>query len=305
MAKDVDDVVTAIDNLGKKIVNMQNTIQNTMTRGTDATLEELRSSSRVNARVEIAKQIAEVTAIKPIVQEQIMNLNAEVERISERQDMIVGRYDAMEKELEDSYRRDIRRLGAHIYDILENDYQRGLESRYNRSGCGMLSEAVKLTDFKRNVNIHDHLDRAAIHIQKFVDRRQIFRQSLNSKLIKNKGEFRYKEVAVPFWMIRVRKKDGKLINKIIGPSKLVGKSKGLLKFSIKEDEDYKEISKSLYEQADHIFQNLPEPQRADLSKHSLSQAIEALGNQGRNTISNALVKLILQNFRQKSPTISL
>jgi len=224
---------TSIKSIVQEITRSFDSLQKTLEASAKATVKEIQRSAEVSGRIEIAKQIAQLNAITPIVEEQTNMLESEVKRGESYAERIVTKYDSIEGELDESYERDIRRLGAHIYDILENDYQKGIEDRYSRSSYDLASRAAIRIDIDRSESIFSHVKKAREEITKFAGKRLSFRESVANKLIEEKVPVEKKGVAIPFWIIKIKDSNGEISNTIVGPSMIVKKQGGECRYTFK------------------------------------------------------------------------
>ncbi len=85
-----------------------NSLRDAIQDGTKQTVKQLERAVEINTRTEIAKEIANLNAIEPIIQVQADNLIQEKKRAVESASRVVLKYDRVEKELEESYKQDIR-----------------------------------------------------------------------------------------------------------------------------------------------------------------------------------------------------
>ena len=111
------------------VVDAVNSLRQTVKEGTQRTVEEIHRVAESAAKTELAKQRAELKAIGPVIQQQDKQIEGLKQKTLSFIAEIREKFNKIAHELWESYVRDIRRLGAHIFDILEGEYQRGMENR--------------------------------------------------------------------------------------------------------------------------------------------------------------------------------
>jgi len=273
--------------------------------GTQETVRQLQTSIEVNTRTEIAKEIAILNAIGPIIQVQVDNLGKEEKRASKNAERVELKYDEIEKELNDSYLRDIRHLGAHIYDILENDYEKGVRKRYSRSGYGLLSQAISDTENERREGISRRLAWAKQEVQKFAGKRRQFRQNITSKLVDGLKHLQGQDIAISFWVVTVRDEAGIAREVAIGPSRVKVADTGECRIEFEEDERFARVKARLLTDWERITKEYPVKNMTQEESSSLTNALTDLTNKNRQAITTSMKDLIIGMIRKKPMRVSL
>lgn len=137
------DYSSAIQQLHSRINNLESGLRSAFNDLTDATNRsaevitaeirtntvEVRRNTEVSARQEIAKQEATLLAVEPIIDEQHASITTELKRFETDLYRIVDKYNMLYERLQKSFHKDIRILGAKIFELVEEVYQREIEAR--------------------------------------------------------------------------------------------------------------------------------------------------------------------------------
>ena len=192
-----------------------------LARATDGVAEEVVRSTEMAGRQQIALQEAQLVALGPVLQNQRDILVQELERASTNMERVISKYDEMDEELRASFQLDIRRLATEIYDLVENDYQKGIEGRIGIAPHEVLSDLVTDVEVGRRTVIRRTFDSLAEVINSFTRRRATFYEGV-AELLTSIPATQPTDINIPFWVVTLETETGEEETAVYGPSTVDG-----------------------------------------------------------------------------------
>jgi hypothetical protein len=287
-----------------EIIQGMDILRRTVQDAASATIDELKKTNEINSRMEIAKQIAKLNSISPIIDNQTEILQKESDLINLKIQRIVTKYDGIENVLKESYLRDIRRLGAHIYDILENGYKKGIEERLSGSRFDFMSDNLGEVEKYRREVIAKYLFKASEELSLFTKKRMAFRKNINKKSIQAPKNLIGQDVTVPFWIIKYRDNKNILHTRIIAPCILAELQNGHCKME-EVDIGFDEIKTALASQDKNTFNDIPAKNISESEKRIISSGLEALSQSKNPKISASLKNFVLNQIKKRPLRVSI
>lgn len=192
--------------------------------GNERTVEEVRRVAQSAAKTELAKQRAEVESTGPVIERQEDILTGLHKRVDARMRAIEAKFAEVESGLRSSYKKDIRRLGRHIFEILEVEYQAGMERLVNKADFEVFTGRLTQELYqKRSSALDSGVQKARDAARRFVDKRKEFKATL-SQVRLEAGAPSKEEFGVPFWVVETKDESGATSLRIIGLSNVAPQS---------------------------------------------------------------------------------
>ena len=185
----------------------------------ERTIEEIQKGSELNGRMEVAKQMAALDVVSPSLANQAQGLEQQHENIDGRMERVGEKYDDMSDELEESYNRDIRRLGDYIYNIVENEYGLHVADSNAIPGFQIMAQTTKKNTEEREAILSERLALAAEAGRNYVESYDRLEQGMKAfGLDRTIPGIEEEQVAIPFWIVTVENAEGKEETWVIPPS---------------------------------------------------------------------------------------
>ncbi len=261
----------------EEVVHAIETLRQEVQRGNAETVKEVRRISETAARTELAKQQAEAEAIGPVIDRQKTQLQRLFQQIRSFLQAVKAKFDLKEKELKQSYRRDIRRLGAHIFEILEDECQRGIENRIKAADFDVFVGLTGKFYDARNRTLNEWLNRAKDSARRFADKRRQFRSTLKSVHIARQDS-ENPEFAIPFWIIEVED-SGKVQTRVITVSRLAP-SAGPYPFRLEPLEEYDAVREMVERKIESVKRQFMWRDTSASEKNGIAAEVEKLASAG-------------------------
>jgi len=218
-------------------------IMKLMKNGLENIHDGIRANSYFAGKVELAKQLADLRSTSSVLALQKDALTNELDRIRGKKESIENKYDEQEKEIIKSYLRDIRRLGQHIYDILENDYGRAVEARFNVADFDTYESVCEKVNNGRKMAIKEKWQTPSDSLTNFISKRRNFRESLNKNMLQNTSNAKNpSNIRVKFCRVKILKTQ-KPSEVFVKPCKLVFSNGRHVSFRLEEDSKISEFTR--------------------------------------------------------------
>jgi len=193
------------EQIGMAIEKAGNAVLKMIDDSTSNLQQGLNDISYFSGRVELAKQLSEFSSVKATLKVQRGALEKEIFRISKKQSGIKNKYESQKDTILSLYKRDIRQLGKHIFEILENDFVNCVENRLIASKINNYGKVNKQISTKRKNKIENQINPCASKVSDFKDQRDKFRESINHNSIKKESKGKNHEseqINIDFWQIK-------------------------------------------------------------------------------------------------------
>lgn len=296
------DLNSAGNRIGSAIEGAGKAVSGMITEGFIEVQQELKATSFFAGKVELAKQLADLRATSALLLIQKGSLEHELNRIRKKKDGIVNKYSDQAKEIFNSYLRDIRRLGQHIYDIFENDFGRSVEERYLGMSLDNYAETCERVSGKRQETIEDAWQPSSGRLNDFIQQRRQFRNSINKNMLKLVAQIRKPlSVTIGFWRISDNRGEKR---SLVRPSSIAKRSgSGHLRCGIQADKSIAEFSEAI--EAQHHRLKAAGKLRT-LGREEIDAMCQAIaGMKERGELSAAFAHYAQVVIRNQPPSISL
>lgn len=197
----------AIKELEHHLAQQLQALGQTVSETAEQTASEIRRVAQSAAKTELAKQKAEVQTIAPLIGRQEQTLDTLERRIAERLKAIKDKFDRVEQELKASYIRDVRTLGSHIFEVLVDEYQNGMERLVLRADFDVFTQLTERFYHRVRGGLRAGLEMATQATNRFVEKRQRFKTSLRDIRVEASSQG-VQEFGVPFWVVETRDESG-------------------------------------------------------------------------------------------------
>ena len=213
------DVLTSV----KEVKGEVNKVYAAVTEGAEAIVDAVHDSIQAQAEMKMMERVAEVREIRPQITAEQERIESEQEELNRQLDRIAKRYERKHDELDEKAASRIRDVGAHIFEIDEEQFEQGIEQPFTDHVTAawqtLQSQNEAVTEQRRDRvesmtgdvvgKIHDFVD----HQNELVDRIQRTRTKFDRSLSEPVT------LQVPYYVVTVEY-DGKTEQRIITPSQV-------------------------------------------------------------------------------------
>lgn len=267
--------------------------------GTRQTVQEIHRMAQSAAKTELSKQRAELKAIGPIIKQQDRQIDVQSQKTFSLIAEAWAKFDKIARQLWESYVRDVRRLGAHIFEILEVEYGRGMENRIRQADFDVFTGITPRIYDNSSKDLASHLDRAMGAARNFVGMRQRFQAALKDCKLDTTVP-RQSEFAVPVWLVEIEE-NGKVCWEVIGPSAVECDGQGEYRCTLRETEGYSEVSEMVLANLETVTPTLKWRDASPDEKGNIAKEIESLA--GRGHVSKDLARIVARCLGEKELSI--
>ena len=226
VTKQLNSLQGELGNMGRVIGQAISTSGNAVTELVAANTRELHNSLKQNAafmgEVELAKHLAELSTVQELIKLLQSALDEKVRAVNSRKAEVNKLFALKEAEIIESYKKDIRRVGAHIYEILEEDFDSNIGRHYageETESTGLMKTLSSSINKQRRQALDTRWDNCEVVVKVLLEDRKKLRSLINSNSAPVTGESREKQnVLIPFWRIG---RKGEKDKKVMVPSSLV------------------------------------------------------------------------------------
>ena len=205
LRRELNSVREHVGNLERGLARSLESLADATLKSAEAITEEVRRNTEVQALQEVAKQEAQLLAVEPIIVEQRNTIGDEVNRFDADQKRMVEKYDRLFRELQESFYRDIRRLGQKIFELVEEAYGAAIETRIKEPTLPDVEAGLIEVVEDRTSAIQAAYQGLGDAADEFVSRRTDFTRGFSQWLAPRKaGTEQPIDVAIPFWIVEVR-----------------------------------------------------------------------------------------------------
>ena len=214
-----------LEDLKQSTLGVQSSVQalgDLVDATSERTIAEIKRSAYLSGQMEVAKQKAELDAIDPDLANQNQDLEQQHTNTNNRMDRIGDKYGDIADELEDSYDRDIRRLGGYIYNIVENEYGSTVAQQNEAPGFQLMANTTRQNTDERETALGNQLELIHEAGRSYVDTyNQLERELRSHELARSVPAIQGEQVAVPFWVVTVENAQGEEETWVIPPSSVI------------------------------------------------------------------------------------
>lgn len=283
----------SLDRMGQSIDRLAESIR----QGTERTVEEIHRTAEATARTEIAKQRAELKSIEPLIKKQGAQINEHAQKTIDLIGGLQKKFDKAAKDLWDSYVRDIRHLGGHIFEILEVEYQRGIEGRVRVAEFDIFTGITQKVYEKGSQNLSSWLSRARDSTKQFVGLRRQFKNTLTTYKL-NHVTSRGTEFAIPVWLLKTEDETGNIAWQLVSISTLKKANEGEYRYNFQEIAEYREVADKIQANLEAILKPFHWQTCSEPEKKAIAGEINSLAN--NSLISGDLKKIILTGLQENT-----
>lgn len=205
----------------KEIRGNTKKIKETNKKGFQNVDESITENTKAQAEMKMMDHMSKVHSALPQIDAQKKRIDREKQELAERINQIEERYRDKHDKLQEKAGNRVRNLGEHIFKIMEDEFEKGIEEPYIKhvtptwNEIALHNEKVKE---KAGKEIQRKVEAVNESIDGFIDRRH----ELLSKVQEHKMEKQFERaetLQIPFWTVEIEK-DGKTVKKALGPSKV-------------------------------------------------------------------------------------
>lgn len=187
--------------------------------------DAIHENIQAQAEMKLMEYVSEVHSIKPQIEAERQQIVEEKEELDEALESIADRYREKHDDLDEKAERRVRDLGEHIFEIDEEEFERGVEDPFLEhvtTTWDDLREHNERADERRDDALRTTLDDARGAIQEFVDRRGDLLQRIDDhRTDLPTGGGTEARIDVPYYVVTVVE-DGVEREVVVPPSRLVG-----------------------------------------------------------------------------------
>lgn len=187
--------------------------------------ESIQKQTEAQAELKLMDYMAEVTSAKSQIASEQEHIEDEWRGLDEALESIAERYREKHDDLDEKAERRVRDLGEHIFEIDEEEFERGVEDPFLEhvtTTWDDLREHNERAGERRDDALRTTLDDARGAIQEFVDRRGDLLQRIDDhRTDLPTGGGSEARIDVPYYVVTVVE-DGVEREVVVPPSRLVG-----------------------------------------------------------------------------------
>jgi len=122
-----------IGTIGKKIDKLTGEvkkIRKAVTNQTETLVDAINDNAQAQMEMKMMEHVVEVKSITPQIDAERERIETEQEELDRQLDRIAERYEEKHEELDDKAARRVRDVGAHIFEIDEEEFEEGIEDPF-------------------------------------------------------------------------------------------------------------------------------------------------------------------------------
>ncbi len=182
-------------------------MENALRETGNKTIEEVKKLGEINGLIEMSKLASQLEIVDPLIKKEGDYLQSEYDRVKHKIVILMEQYNQFYTELADSYHRDIRSLGRHIFEILENDFQRNIENRYYIGTYYKIQSASKNINTRRSDFLTTKFRDLSQTVKTFLNKRDDLDQDLAERIVPLPIRSR-ESVEIPYWIVETSDDSG-------------------------------------------------------------------------------------------------
>lgn len=205
----------------EKIRGQAESIRKTNKKGFQDVDESITENTKAQAEMKMMDHMSKVHSALPQIDAQKKRIEREKQELQERTQQIEERYQDKHEELQQKAEERIRNLGEHIFRIMEEEFEKGIEKPYLEhitptwNQIALHNEKIKEEAAEQ---IQGRVEEVNESIDKFIDRRHELLSKVEEHKMEKKFE-REETLQIPFWTVEIEK-NGETVKKAIAPSKV-------------------------------------------------------------------------------------
>jgi hypothetical protein len=209
-----------------------------------------------SAQTEMIRAYSEFVGQNTAIQSAARQVNDQFHKATDRVFDISRRFDRIDTELLESYHRDIRRTGSHIFEIFEHQYQKGVETRMQTEHKSFHETVLRSIDSIRRFRestLSQILDTAIQKLFEFIDKRRAFHENIQDKITSEPLDVEG-EVQIPFHFVEL--KDSQKPSVFVGSEIRSGDGKKDVAVALQDSEMFSELRRQLVQHATELNKNI-------------------------------------------------
>lgn len=213
------DILTSV----KEIRGDVKKVYTAVTEGAEAIVDAVHDSIQAQAEMKMMERVAEVREIRPQITAEQERIESEQEELNRQLDRIAERYERKHNELDEKAASRIRDVGAHIFELDEEQFEDGIEQPFtehvtatwqtlqsqNEAVREQRRDRVESTTGEVVGKIHEFVDHQNELVNRIERTRTKFDRSLSDPVT----------MQVPYYVVTVER-DGKTEQRVIRPSQV-------------------------------------------------------------------------------------
>ncbi|QSG12403.1 hypothetical protein HSBGL_1993 [Halapricum desulfuricans] len=189
--------------------------------GFEEVIDAIYESIQAQAEMKMMERVAEVREIRPQITAEQERIETEHEELERQLDRIAERYERKHEELDEKAAKRIRDLGAHIFEIDEEEFEEGIEQPFVEhvtTTWQTLQSQNQAVEQRRHDRIESTTGEVVSEIHEFVDQQH----ELVERIQRTRTSFDPPQpepttVQVPYYVVTVER-DGQTEQHVVAPS---------------------------------------------------------------------------------------
>jgi hypothetical protein len=205
----------AIDRAIGELKKISEIIKEGFTKVIDAIHENIQAQ----AELQILSKMADVQSYETMIKAREIQIHEELEELDEKLKAIEERYNKVHAELDVEAQERIRELGHHIFEIMEDQFEKQVEQPLLRHVSDAWASLLAENDwisFDRMSRLEEVFKRTKENAEHILSSQKDLSEKLEGYIYSHKLENAI-PVHIPFWIIHTQQ-DGKINREIITPS---------------------------------------------------------------------------------------
>ncbi|WP_136686768.1 hypothetical protein [Halorhabdus amylolytica] len=187
-------------------------VHTAITNGVEEIIEAIGDTIQAQAEIKMMERVAEVREIKPQITAEQDRIEAERDELERQLERIGERYERKHEELDDKAAKRIRDLGAHIFEIDEDEFEDGIEEPFVEhvtTTWRNLQSQNQVTERQRHDQIESTTGEVIADIHDFVSQQN----ELVDRIRQTRTDFDLPRsepvtIQVPYYVVTVETGDG-------------------------------------------------------------------------------------------------
>lgn len=218
LLKDLQSSIQKLTGEIKKLISIVET-------GFEAVQKAIEESTRAQAELTLIERMAEVESLKPRLEAEREAIEEEKEELDARLDQLDDRYQGKHEELQAKTTDRIRDLGSHIFTIMEDEYEEGIERPFARNVTATW-DALRQHDIKvyedRSGRLENPLHDVQEAVDRFLERRRRLLAEIEEQRVRfDEGLDGPMVLELPYWVVEVEAGGGRE-RVVVPPSEIEG-----------------------------------------------------------------------------------
>lgn len=150
-------------------------IRKAVTKQTETLVEAINDNAQAQMEMEMMEHVVEVKSITPQIDAERERIETEQEELDRQLERIAERYEERHEELDDKAAKRVRDVGAHIFEIDEDEFEEGIEDpfvEYVTPAWQSLQIQNDEYERRRRERIESTADEVVSEIHNFVDQQE-------------------------------------------------------------------------------------------------------------------------------------